>query len=101
MKEKITKNTKRILELESALNDERIKRLRDIHEIELLRRKNAELDAREKNAKNSELTAQEDVLKKLQSLQTVIAQNTLLQQVITRRIIDLLRYFLHSLMLAH
>ena len=101
MKEKITKNTKRILELESALNDERIKRLRDIHEIELLRRKNAELDAREKNAKNSELTAQEDVLKKLQSLQTVIAQNTLLQQVVTRRIIDLLRYFLHSLMLAH
>lgn len=101
MKEKITKNTKRILELESALNDERIKRLRDIHEIELLRRKNVELDAREKNAKNSELTAQEDVLKKLQSLQTVIAQNTLLQQVVTRRIIDLLRYFLHSLMLVH
>jgi hypothetical protein len=48
-----------------------------------LRRKNAELDAREKIAKNSELTAQDDVLKKLQNLETVIAQNTLLQQVPT------------------
>ena len=99
MKEKITKNTKRILELESALNDERIKRLRDIHEIELLRRKNAELDAREKIAKTSELTAQEDVLKKLQNLETVIAQNALLQQVVICLIAYLLYYFLYSFIL--
>ena len=39
-------NRKRVKELELALNDDRTKRLQDMHQIEQLLRKNAELEAR-------------------------------------------------------
>jgi len=72
----------KLKEYEQALNDERTKRLREMHELEILRRKNAELDAVNSVTQEESIKAHDALLKKLQKLETLAASNERLQDTI-------------------
>jgi len=63
---------KRVKEMEKQLNDDRSKRLRNIHENELLRRKNVDLESRCNMAEAAAQKAQTELLAKLQELDTAL-----------------------------
>jgi hypothetical protein len=58
--------------MEKQLNDDRSKRLRNIHENELLRRKNVDLESRCNMAEAAAQKAQTELLAKLQELDTAL-----------------------------
>jgi len=65
-------NRKKIKEMEKQLLDDRSKRLRNIHENELLTRKNVQLEARCNMAEEASRKASEELLVKLQKLETTL-----------------------------
>lgn len=65
----------RIKELENALNDERVKRLRDMHEIDVLRRENQQLSRRCSNAEEDAHDANVNLIEKLERTDLVLTQN--------------------------
>jgi len=69
-------------EYESALNNERTKRLQEMHEVENLRRKNAHLEAVNNVTQEESVKAHDALLKKLQKLETLAAANERLQDTV-------------------
>jgi hypothetical protein len=65
-------NRQRVKEMEKQLNDDRSKRLRNLHENELLRTKNVQLEARCSSAEAAEQKASRELLEKLQVLDTTL-----------------------------
>lgn len=63
---------KRVKEMEKQLSDDRAKRLRNLHENELLRKKNVELEARCGTAETAAQKAGAELLEKLQVLETTL-----------------------------
>ena len=63
---------KHVKEMEKQLSDDRSKRLRNIHENELLRRKNVDLESRCNVAEAAAQKAQTELLAKLQQLDTAL-----------------------------
>eukprot|EP01041_Mallomonas_annulata_P008041 gene8041-16479_t len=72
----------RIKDLESALNDERVKRLRDMHEIDILRRQNANLSQKETAAEEDARNAHISVLQKLERTEVILSQNESQQMIL-------------------
>ena len=83
-------NKKRVKEVEQALNDDRTKRLQEMHQIEQLIKKNAELEARESWAEHDALKANEDSLKKIQKFETLQANIASLQKTVDTQALELL-----------
>jgi len=73
---------KHVKEMEKQLNDDRSKRLRNIHENELLRRKNVDLEARSNMAEAVAQKAQTELLAKLQQLDTALELNAMQRRTI-------------------
>ena len=65
-------NRHRVKEMEKQLNDDRSKRLRNLHENELLRQKNVQLEARCTTAEAAAQKASKELLEKLQVLETTL-----------------------------
>lgn len=63
-------NRKRVKDLESTLNDDRSKRLQDMHENELLKKENLDLETRASRAEGDILKLRSGHLEKLQLLET-------------------------------
>ena len=72
----------RASDLEYKLNQERSKRLRDMHESDILRKRNAELESSEKYAEKDALKARQDLNDKLERMEVVLAQNESQKRVI-------------------
>lgn len=72
----------KLKEYEQALNDERTKRLREMHELEILRRRNVELEAVNSVTQEESVKAHDALLKKLQKLETLAAANERLQDTV-------------------
>ena len=67
-------NRRKVKEYEDTLCEDRAKRLRDMHECELLRRKNAELEGKLNVAESGATKARRDLLDCMQRLDTALAQ---------------------------
>lgn len=67
-------NRRKVKEYEDTLCEDRAKRLRDMHECELLRRKNAELEGKLSVAEAGATKARRDLLDCMQRLDTALAQ---------------------------
>jgi hypothetical protein len=65
---------RKVKEYEDTLCDDRAKRLRDMHENELLRKKNAELEARGNIFEGESVKAKRDLLIQLEKLENALAQ---------------------------
>ena len=65
-------NRRRVKELETALNDDRSKRLKDMHENELLMSKCARLEESLKDSSSDVLSAESKYLDKLQQHESLI-----------------------------
>ena len=76
-------NRARVLELEQSLNDDRSKRLKDMHLAELFRTRTADLEARVLAAEKDKISAESALLEKLQRLETVVSLNESQKMVIT------------------
>lgn len=63
-------NRRKVADLERKLLDDRAKRLRNIHENDIMRKKNLELEARNKICEADTRKASEDLLVKIQKLQS-------------------------------
>ena len=63
-------NRRKVADLEKKLLDDRAKRLRNIHENDILRKRNLELEARNKICEVETKKASEDLLVKIQKLQS-------------------------------
>lgn len=85
-------NKKRVKELEQSLNDDRTKRLQEMHQIEQLLKRNAELEARESWAENDAVKANQDSLQKIQKFETLQANITSLQKTIDTQALELLNF---------
>lgn len=75
-------NREKVKHLEGSLNDDRSKRLKEMHENELLRISNAELEAIASNAEAKEIAAQKELLTKIQNVESVMATNDMLKKTI-------------------
>ena len=64
---------RKVKEYEDALCDDRAKRLKDMHQCELLRRRNAELEARGNVFEADAVKARSDLLEKMQKLESALA----------------------------
>lgn len=72
----------RVKELEYRLNQERSKRLRDMHEADILRRRNVELESNGSYAEKDALKARQDLNDKLEKMEQVMSQNESQKRVI-------------------
>jgi hypothetical protein len=82
-------NDRRILELESALNEERSKRLVDMHENEILKEANFSLEHKISKSEKERLSAQEELLIKIQKLETIALSNDSKSRIIQVQSTDL------------
>lgn len=72
-REEANRNRRKTKEYEDTLCDDRAKRLKGMHECELLRRKNAELEARGNINEADAVKARKELLEKVQKLETAYA----------------------------
>lgn len=82
MKEELKMLRVKRLELEYNLNQERSKRLRDIHEMDILRRANMELEAANNVFGKENLDAKKSLYEKLEKMDTVMTHNESQKRVI-------------------
>jgi hypothetical protein len=73
----------RVKDLEYRLNQERSKRLRDLHETDLLRKRNNELESLGAHAEKQALEATQSLHDKLEKLEVVMQQNESQKRIIT------------------
>lgn len=83
MKEELGMLRVKCAEQTHTLNQERSKRLRDIHEMDILKRRNAELEVFNSAIGNENLAAQTSLYEKLEKMDTVMNQNESLQRVVS------------------
>ena len=62
-------------EMEFFLNQERSKRLQEIHETDILRKQNQSLESKQIQAEQDAARARSELLTKLQKMETIIAEN--------------------------
>lgn len=82
MKEELGMLRVKVQELTYNLNQERAKRLRDIHEMDILKRRNVELEAANSAFSKDNLAAQTSLYEKLEKMDTVITHNESQKRVI-------------------
>jgi chromosome segregation ATPase len=75
LKEEVGQLNYKIRDLEMSLNHERSKRLRDLHETDLLRKRNTELEVIASNAELHVQDANRSLLDKLQKMESVMTLN--------------------------
>mmetsp|Transcript_14983 Transcript_14983/g.24799 ORF Transcript_14983/g.24799 Transcript_14983/m.24799 type:complete len:471 (-) Transcript_14983:678-2090(-) len=82
MKEELGMLRVKVQELTYNLNQERAKRLRDIHEMDILKRRNVELEAENSVFSKDHLAAQTSLYEKLEKMDTVMTHNESQKRVI-------------------
>ena len=82
MKEELGMLRVKVQELTYNLNQERSKRLRDIHEMDILKRRNLELEAENNTFSKDNLAAQTSLYQKLEKMETVMTHNETQKRVI-------------------
>ena len=83
MKEELSMLRIKVQELTYNLNQERAKRLRDIHEMDILKRKNLELEASNSTYGKENMAAQKSLYEKLEKMDTVMNQNESQKRIIS------------------
>lgn len=73
----------KVKDLEFRLNQERSKRLRDLHETDILRKRNIELESLGSHAEKDALQARQNLSDKLEKLEVVMHQNESQKRIIS------------------
>lgn len=83
MKEELGMLRVKVQELTYNLNQERAKRLRDIHEMDILKRRNTELEASNNVFGKDHMAAQTSLYEKLEAMDTVMTNNESQKRIIS------------------